>query len=123
MHQKISMVLALSALGGMMLAQLMAVVLGQVTVRRLRKDPRIRQRLGAEFVSGWDIFNVASALSRPRWLTRRVERGGLAGLFADSQALLAHTTSLDRALARICYWGGWLSVGCLVTWMVFERFG
>ena len=39
------------------------VVFGEVTVRRLRKDPATRRYLGFEFCSGWDIVNAGVALS------------------------------------------------------------
>jgi len=41
------------------------VVFGQVTVRKLIKNPETKHELGVEFVSGWDIVNVAQALSIP----------------------------------------------------------
>ena len=49
----------------MLIACLLYVVFGQVTVRRLRKNPKTKDALGLEFVSGWDIINVAQALAFP----------------------------------------------------------
>ncbi len=39
------------------------VIFGLVTVRKLRKNPETKHALGIEFASGWDILNVAGALS------------------------------------------------------------
>jgi len=49
------------------------VIFGQVTVRKLRNNPETRHELGMEFASGWDITNVAQALSLPKFLQKRVK--------------------------------------------------
>ncbi|MBL1259448.1 MAG: hypothetical protein COB33_002820 [Thiotrichaceae bacterium] len=49
----------------MFIACILFVILGQVTVRKLRKIPATKHELGIEFTSGWDILNVAQALSIP----------------------------------------------------------
>ena len=47
------------------------VVFGQMTVRKLRKNPKTKDILGLEVISGWDIINVAQAFSLPRrWLLK-----------------------------------------------------
>lgn len=46
------------------------VIFGQVTVRKLRKNPETRHELGIGFASGWDITNVAQALSLPEFLQK-----------------------------------------------------
>ena len=122
-HDVITTILFLIALASTVVSEAMFVVFGQVTVRKLRKNPATRSLLGVEFLSGWDIVNASSALSRPDWLTRRLERGALRGLFADSQALRAHTTRFDRVLAAIVYWGLRISVGWVLACMVFAKFG
>ena len=76
------------------------VIFGQVTVRKLRKKTATKGNLGIEFSSGWDILNVASALSRPKWLTRKYKASRLSHLVADSDTLYKHTTVLDRILAQ-----------------------
>lgn len=44
---------------------------GQMTVRKLRKNPKTKDILGLEVISGWDIINVAQAFSLPRrWLLK-----------------------------------------------------
>ena len=44
-------------------ACILFVIFGQVTVRKLRKNPETKHELGLEFAGGWDILNVAQALS------------------------------------------------------------
>jgi hypothetical protein len=85
----------------MFIAALVYVVFGQVTVRKLRKNPATRDNLGLEFASGWDILNVAGALSRPKWLSERVRKSTLACTAADERPLYAHTNKFDRFLARL----------------------
>jgi len=77
------------------------VIFGQVTVRKLRKNPETRHELGIEFASGWDITNVAQALSLPEFLQKRVKNKVL---HANSDLLYKHTTVFDRVLARMFYW-------------------
>lgn len=86
------------------ITMLLFVLFGQVTVRKLRKNPQTRDELGVEFVSGWDIVNVAQALSIPRTITKRFRQTKLSGLYANSDALYRHTRPFDRALARAFYW-------------------
>jgi hypothetical protein len=86
----------------MFIAIILWVVFGQVTVRRLRKNPEVKNHLGLEFYSGWDIMSVAQTLSLPKWIVRR--RGTFYGLLPDHNLLYTHTTKLDRILGRIFYW-------------------
>ncbi len=88
------------------IAWILFVIFGQVTVRKLRKNPETRQVLGIEFLSGWDIFNVASALSLPKIIAQRLRRNSESmGLDfeADPDILYKHTTLFDRVLARVFY--------------------
>ena len=96
-------------LWSMLVAGVMYLVFGQVTVRRLRKDPATRDCLGVEFMHGGDIGNVARALGWPRWMQERSERGALGFMLARSQVIRQHTTRLDRALGRACFWSVMLS--------------
>ena len=52
----------------MILCATLFAVFRAVTVRRLRKDPEVRRQMGYEFLPGWDIVNLAVALSWPRRL-------------------------------------------------------
>jgi len=87
------------------IACILFVIFGQVTVRKLRKNPETRHELGIEFISGWDILNVAEALTLPKFIlekTRNNPQGGSV-LFANHGLLCKHTTRFDRVLARMLY--------------------
>ncbi|BBA36162.1 uncharacterized protein sS8_4232 [Methylocaldum marinum] len=96
----------LLALGGIgiFFSCILYVLFGQLTVRKLRKNPNMKGRLGVEFVSSYDILNVASALSAPKWFRERASRSTLSYLAADYQALYQNTTLFDRIFARV-FWG------------------
>jgi hypothetical protein len=100
----------------MFLAAILYLVFGEVTVRRLRKDPETKKVLGIEFASGWDILNVAHALSWPRSFMQRLEKGLLSALHADSELIYKHTTKLDRVLGRAFYWTWISSIIWLLIW-------
>lgn len=76
------------------------VVFGQLTVRKLRKNSALKEKLGFEFINGYDIFNVASALTAPKWFRDKFHKSQLSFLAADYQALYENTTLLDRVLGR-----------------------
>jgi len=97
-----SAMLGIAALIGF-IAAIFFVIFGQVTVRKLRKNPETKHELGVEFASGWDILNVAGALALPRWLNRTFRSSPLGGLYADADILDRYTTRLDRMLAVIFY--------------------
>ncbi|GGY63284.1 hypothetical protein GCM10007071_07320 [Marinobacter zhanjiangensis] len=88
----------------MFLAALLYVIFGQVTVRRLRKNPEVRDKLGMELASGWDILNVAGALSRPHWLSLRLRKSRLSFTAADERPIYAHTNWFDRFLGRLFFY-------------------
>ncbi len=77
------------------------VLLGQITVRKLRKNPETKNELGMEFVSGWDIINVAQALAIPAFIIRRFKDTPLSFLYANAELLIKHTNKFDRVLAFI----------------------
>ena len=83
------------------------VIFCQVTVRKLRKNPETKHALGIEFASGWDILNVAQALSLPKAILQRTRRNaesmGMGGFEANYKILYKHTTVFDRVLARVFY--------------------
>ncbi|MFV8783968.1 hypothetical protein ACNKU7_16230 [Microbulbifer sp. SA54] len=89
---------------GLLLGWILFVIFGQVTVRKLRKNPETKDYLGIEFLSGWDIFNVAQALATPRKFHKILERGKLSALSAKTDILRKHTNKLDRFLAIIFFW-------------------
>jgi len=61
----------------MFVSMILYIIFGQVTVRKLRKNPKTRCELGIELISGWDIFNVAGALALPKAITRRIKRNAI----------------------------------------------
>ena len=95
--------LFLLAMGGAFLSFLLFGVFAVVTVRKLRKNPQTRFRLGMPLYPGGEIPNVAAAIALPRSYTRWVRSGPMGDLFADCDAVYAHTTRLDRWLARIFF--------------------
>ncbi len=85
------------------------VIFGQITVRKLRKNPETKYSLGIGFASGWDILNVAGALALPKAVVQRIKRNSVSmgmgsGFEADPDILYKHTTVFDRVLARIFFW-------------------
>ncbi len=86
------------------LGLILYVLFGQLTVRRLRKNPNTKESLGIGFVSGWDILNVAQVLSLPRAVTKRLEKSPLSPVYAKYECLRENTTPFDRVLAAIFYW-------------------
>ncbi|MCG6202272.1 hypothetical protein [Psychromonas antarctica] len=99
------------------------VTFGQVTVRKLRKNPETINALGSEFVSGWDILNVAKALSLPRNWSKKLENSPFSFLYANSNLIFKHTTKFDHFLGAMFFWC-WLITGffgCLLV--VLNTFG
>lgn len=88
----------------MLIACVLYVVFGQVTVRKLRKNPKTKDALGTEFVSGWDIINVAQALAFPRSWSTKLENSRISFLYANTSLLLENTNKLDRILGGLFYW-------------------
>ena len=76
---------------------------GQITVRKLRKNPETKDELGFEFISGWDIINVAQALSLPKFLTRKLKNSPLSALHANSALLKKHTNKFDQVLGKFFF--------------------
>lgn len=118
-HNDWSILLFAVALYANVIGLLLFVVFGEVTVRRLRKDPETRELLGLEFYSGQDICNVARAVSLPRKFARRSDHGPLALMRANSDAIYQHTSVSDRVLGRVFFWsilfaGFWTTVWLVV---------
>ena len=99
------------------------ILFGFIVMPKLRKNPEIKDKLGMEFVSGWDTFNVAQALSTPRAWSKRLEATPLGFLNADSEVLFKHTTLFDRILARF-FWGLLIfSVFCMLLLTALHLLG
>jgi len=89
---------------GMILSLILCVLFGQLTVKRLRKNPETKNLLGVEFASGWDIFNAAQALALPRFITRKLAESPMANFSANRDVLDKNTNVFDRVLAKTFYW-------------------
>jgi hypothetical protein len=111
------------AIFGLFMAMLTFLLFGQITLRRLRKNKKVKKLLGFDFVNGVDIFIVAFVLSIPRSWGRRIDSGPLSFFYANSEALYKHTSRFDRFLGRIFY--GLLSTSLLslLVWGIYEHFG
>ena len=107
----------------LMISPALFVLFGQVTVRKLRKNPETKDHLGISLASGWDIVNVANAFCEPKCYRERVKKSPMAVFSADYDLLYKHTTLLDRLLARafMCLWVG--SGVCLILFALLDSFG
>ncbi len=76
-------------------------------MRKLRKNPETKQALGIEFTGGWDILNVAQALSLPAVLEKKLKNRTF---HAKADLLHKHTKVFDRVLAQMFFWS-WTSSG------------
>ena len=102
---------------------ILLVAFGQITVRRLRKDPESRSALGFEYMSGRDIFNVAQALGLPIGIIRKLRTTKLGFLYADPDVLLRHTSRFDRILGRLFFWS-YMSTGLYgVIFLILNSLG
>lgn len=119
---KFSALLGIAA-GFGFLAMILFVIFGQVTVRRLRKNPETKNQLGIEFMSGWDIFNVAGALAFPRWLNRKLRNTPLSSMYANADILDKHTNLFDRILASVFYVLWVSSVVGMLMLILLDKFG
>lgn len=86
------------------LTGILFVLFGQISVRKLRKNPKTREALGLEYVSGWDIINAAQALAFPISWSRKLEGSRLSFIYANSKLLQENTNRLDRFLGAVFYW-------------------
>ena len=107
----------------MFFSLLLYVVFGQVTVRKLRKNPNTKNALGVEFASGWDIINVAQALAIPRSWAKKLENSPLSSLYAKSELLQKNTTPVDRLLAVIFYWPFTVSGLSMIVLVALDSLG
>ncbi len=99
------------------------VLFGQITVRRLRKNPATKDHLGLVWNSGGDIPSTAIVLTIPGYFSRNLKRSRFASLVPNPDVLLKHTTLLDRVLARtmIFLLGNYLSI--LFLFMALDALG
>lgn len=88
----------------MFLACILYVLFGQITVRKLRKNPNTKDALGLELASGWDIINVAQVFSLPKSWTKKIEDSRFSFMYANASILYENTNKFDHALGCIFYW-------------------
>ncbi len=105
---------------GIILTSTLYVLFGQITVRKLRKKPIMKNELGIELVSGWDIITVAQSLSLPSNLITKLRRTPLAYLYIDKQLLQEHTSKFDRFLGKLFYWSFTTTGLCLIGWACLD---
>ena len=117
-----SIVFSIGFWGGL-IACVLYVLLGQITVRKLRKNPEVKDKLGFEFFSGHDIFHVASALSAPKWFRDIFKRSSLSFLRADYDTLYKYTTRFDRILAKTTWIVAVVSVSLLMLLVILNALG
>ncbi len=97
------------------------VIFGQVTVRKLRKNPKTKDALGSELASGWDILNVAKAMALPISWSKKLENSPLSFMYANSNVVLKHTNKLDRFLGILFFWL-WLVSGSMMIFLIFLKY-
>ena len=91
-------------MAGVFITCVLYVAFGQITVRKLRKNPETKNELGLEYASGWDIINVAQALAFPRSWSKKLEESSLSFMHAKASLLLLNTNKFDRFLGSVFYW-------------------
>ena len=111
------------SMAALFIAMILFVIFGQVTVRKLRKNPKTKDEHGIEFASGWDILNVAGALAMPRWLNRKLRNTPLSYLYANADILDKNTNTFDRILAALFYWMFVSSILALMALAILDGFG
>jgi len=87
-----------------MVSGILYVAFGQITVRKLRKNPQTKDLLGVEYASGWDIINVAQGFAFPRAWAKKVENSKFSFMYANATALYENTTKFDQLLGFLFYW-------------------
>ena len=117
-HQDIATALGLLVVLGLLITGILFVLFGEVTVRRLRKNPETRDLLGLELASGWNIQNVAHAIALPRSLQRRLSNGPLSFMYADPDIIYRYTTRLDRLLGRTFFWSLMATGFLIAIWAI-----
>ncbi len=116
-------IIELLFLASILVTCILFILFGQVTVRKLRKNPGTKDHLGVQFAHGLDIINVAKALSLPKWFHKKLENAPLHFLYADSDLLYKHTTKFDRILARVFYLFLWVTGGGGIALALLDNFG
>lgn len=91
---------------GMVISAVLWVTFSWITMRKLRKNPEVKDHLGAEFISGYDAFNVSYALVFGKHIKEDDKKPFNAVFDADLTLIYKYTTRFDRLLGRIfCFVG------------------
>ena len=106
-----------------MVTGILFVLFGQITVRKLRKNPKTKNMLGMELASGWDIINVARALAVSRSWAKKAQESNISFMFANADALRENTTKFDQFLAKCFYWTFVFSGSAGVLLVILDAFG
>ncbi len=110
-------------MAGVFISCILYVLLGQITVRKLRKNPATKDSLGVEFASGWDIINVAQALALPRSWSRKLDNSALSFFNANAEKMHSHTTLFDKILATFFYWTLYVSALIMIVLIILDGLG
>ncbi|CCN35954.1 hypothetical protein VIBNISO65_1740006 [Vibrio nigripulchritudo SO65] len=70
-------------------------------------------------ISGFDIVNVASALSTPEWMVRIAERYPQLG--ANKRIFVKHTNRFDHFLAKLTWYSLIFSVVTMLTCALLDK--
>lgn len=108
---------------GLIFSGILYVVFGQVTVRKLRKNPKTKGALGIALASGWDIINVAQVFASPKSWVKKVENSRFSFLYPNATALYENTTKFDRVLGFVFYWLLMLSGGAMILLVSLSYLG
>ena len=79
------------------------VAFGQITVRKLRKNPKTQEKLGFEVISGYDIVSAAQALALPMSIMNKLQNSAISGMFSNADILVKHTNRFDKILGTTFY--------------------
>ena len=96
-------VLFILSIGSGLLGFLLSGVFALVTLSKLGKNPHTKSRMGMYIYPCGQAFSVAAAMTLPRAHNRRRRNSPVGDLFADCDAIYAHTNRLDRCLGRAIY--------------------
>src|SRR5690554_7095703 len=83
---------------GIFIASILYVLFGQITVKKLRKNPETKDALGFEFISGWDVLNAAQALAFPKSWMKKLESSSLSAMYRSEE----HTSELQSRPHLVC---------------------
>ena len=120
---QLSTIILFVLLIGALLSMILFVVFGQVTVKKLRKNPQTKNELGMELVSGWDIINVAQSLSLPIKIINKFKETRLSFLYSNVDRLIKHTNKFDRFLAALFYWSLTATGLSTIIWACLDASG